>query len=391
MSVETTLNLTMRPSSFDDVIGLREQVNTIKNKIAEGVPRGFLIKGPYGCGKTTLSLIIAKEIQGWDFSGKPQVQEINGANYRKIDDMRRLAESAGNYPMVGKYNVIVIDEAQQLTKEAQQILLKELEVPKAPTVWIIATTDPEKINQGVRDRCFTITVQGMGSEERAELVKRAATEVGHVGDITEFITALEKAKIVSPRKILMAFELYHNGTSAAEAVSSMSYDTAPEVYDLALGVVYGQWFTGYTLPFIKDKDGSPKKFTAVCEQLHKLDERLKKKKGVASENDAADVISDNDTESVTPLDGEDLIAGDKLEVSRDLRTAVAGLLKNCIAKEAKKFTGSWGESGKAKAAKAADALFILSHCISPNPFDTASEWAATIGGLYRVNAKIQGK
>ena len=82
----------------------------------------MMLAGPYGCGKTTLAWLIAKFMQGWDFEGQPQAQEINGANYRKIDDMRKLAEGCGAYPMVGKYGVIIMDEAQQLTKDAQQIL-----------------------------------------------------------------------------------------------------------------------------------------------------------------------------------------------------------------------------------------------------------------------------
>jgi hypothetical protein len=384
--MNTTLNLSMRPTGFDEVIGLKEQVNTIRNKIAEGVPRGWLIKGPYGCGKTTLALIIAREIQGWEFSGKPQVMEINGANYRKINDMRELADKAGSYPMVGKYNVIILDEVHQLTKEAQQILLKELETPNSPTVWILATTDPDKLNQGVRDRCFTITVNGMGSEERATLVQRAAAAVEHTGDLTEFLKALDKSKIVSPRKILMAFELYHNGTPAVQAIGAMHYETLPEYYEIAIGVVFGQWEKSYQLPWLKEKDGSPKHFKAVSEQFAALDAQLKKKTKDDSEP-VADTTTGDDTGDAesTAVDEEDVIDGGKPAAARAIRAIVAGMLKNQIAKaDAKKLN-------IIKAGKAADALFILSHCTSPNPFDTGMEWAATLGGLYRVNQKMNGK
>src|SRR5271166_541516 len=167
---QTTLSLTLRPKNFDEIIGLKKVLPVVREKLSSGaVPRGFIIKGQYGCGKTTLAHIIARYVQGAMFDGQPDVEEVNGANYRKIDDMRQLAERAGTYPMLGTYKVVILDECQQLTKEAQQILLKELEVPMSPTVWILCTTDPEKINQGVRDRCFPVEVVGLNAEERHEL------------------------------------------------------------------------------------------------------------------------------------------------------------------------------------------------------------------------------
>lgn len=377
----TTLSLTMRPQTFEEVIGLQTQVAAIQSKIAEGVPRGFLLKGPYGCGKTTLGYIIARAIQGWDFPADlaPQVLEINGANSRKIEDMRGLAIKAASYPMQGKFGVILLDEVQQLTKEAQQILLIELEKPNSPTVWILATTDPEKLNQGVRDRCYTITVEGMNKAQRGELITRAAKQTGHEGDVTEFVTALDKSKIVSPRKILMAFELYHNGLTAQAAVAAMHFELSPEYFEVAMGTVFGQWDKPYQL-WIKNPDGTAKQFKAVCEQIVTLDESLKKKAKVAADEAAAvenaagpaDVVIENDA----AVEEEDIQG--KPDAARALRAIVAALLKNSIAKKADKFN-------VVKANKASKALDILAHCTSPNPFDVGMEWALTIGGLYKVN------
>ena len=389
MSDKSTLSINMRPKSFDEVIGLQSQVTAIKNKLAEGNPRGWLLKGQYGCGKTTLAYIIARAVQGWDFPEDlaPQVIEINGANNRKIEDMRALAVKASSYPMQGKYSVILLDEVHQLTKEAQQILLIELEKVSSPTIWILATTDPEKLNSGVRDRCYTITVEGMNKDQRAELIARAVKETGHDGDVTEFLNAVTKSKIVSPRKILMAFELYHNGLSATQAVASMHFETLPEFYEVAMGTVFGQWSKGYTLPWIKDKDGEARHFKAVCEQIVSLDESLKKKAKALAETavavEGAPVAGDDEVTTADAAVEEEDIQG-KPEVARALRAIVAALLKNHIAKKAEKFNAE-------KATKAAAAMFALAHCTSPNPFDVGMEWALTIGGLFKVNCAMQGK
>ena len=370
----SVLSLTMRPKCFSDIIGLKSQVQTLKSKLAEGVPRGFLFTGPYGSGKTTLAYIVAREVQGWDFPPdlQPQVMQVNGANSRKIEDMRKMAQDASSYPMVGKYSVIILDEVHQLTKEAQQILLIELERTTSSTVWILATTDPEKLNQGVRDRCFTIRVSGMEPEDRVELVQRAAAELKHTDDCSDFVKALDKAKIVSPRKILMAFELFHNGLTAQQAIGAMSYEVLPEYFEIAQGIVYGKWESGYTLPWLKEKDGSAKKFNPVGEQLKALEEHLKgKPKAAAASEPAAD---DAEPDAV---DEEDLQG--KPDVARALRAIVAASLKNQVYK------------GGAKAVRASEALHILAHCCSPSAFDTGLEFAATIGGLFRVNSKIQSK
>jgi hypothetical protein len=382
--VGSTLSLTMRPTKFEDVIGLADEVATIRAKIDSGnIPRGFLLTGPYGCGKTTLAWLIAHAVQGWEFDGTPQVQEINAAHVRGIDAMRSLADSAGAYPMVGKYAITILDEAQQLTPPAQQILLKELEVKRSPTIWILATTDPEKINSGVRDRCFPIRVRGLDEAGRAELVQRAAKQLDHAGDCSDFLAALAKAKIVSPRKVLMAFEVYHSGLPATQAVGAMTFDILPEYFDVAMGVVFGQWDRGYQLPWIKDKNDQPRRFAAVCEQLKLVDDKLKKKPKEDPVIEAP--VAAEPEEVVTTaevVDEEDVKA--RPDAARALRAITAGILKGQIIRPANKFNPG-------KAAKAQQALFALAHCTSPNPFDAGMEWAATIGGLYSVNQKMNGK
>lgn len=367
----TNLTLDMRPRNLEEVIGLEPQVAALKKILAEsGRPKPFLLTGHFGCGKTTLAYIIAREVQGWEFTGTPVVTEINAAHIRGIAGMREMADNAGNYPMTGKYQVIILDEAHQLTKDAQQVLLKEFERKDTPTVWIIATTNPEKLNEGVRDRCQAMPpLTPMGDADRAKLVARAVEYTAYAGDVKPLLEALAKAKVGSPRKILKAFEGLTNGLTAPQAVAAGAWDNLPEFFEIAMGVVFGQWDKGFTLPWIQEK-GQPKQFKSVADQLKALDDQLKKK----PKEEAAPAPAP-EGESEEPVEEEDLQG--RPEVARALRAIVAASLKNQVYK------------GGTKAAKASEALFILSHCTSPNPFDAGMEWAATIGGLYRVNQKLK--
>ncbi len=285
-----------------------------------------------------------------------------------------MADSAGNYPMVGKYQVIILDEVHQLTKDAQQVLLAVFENKNLPTVWILCTTNPEKINEGVRDRCTALPpLTQMDGATRRKLVERAAAFTKYDGDLQPFLDALAKSKVGSPRKILKAFEGLTVGLTPSQAIAAGSWENMPEYFEIAMGVVFGQWDKGYNLPWITEKEtGKPKQFKSVADQLKALDDQLKKK---PKEEAPAPVAGE--------AEGEDAVEEDDLqgrpEVARALRAIVAASLKNQVYK------------GGAKAQKASDALFILAHCTSPNPFDAGLEFAATVGGLFRVNQKLTGK
>lgn len=367
------MNLTvdMRPKHWDDVVGLDAQIAVLRKTIAEGKLKPVLLTGDYGCGKTTLSKLIAKEAQGWDSSGEPQITEVNAANVRGIAEMRKIVEDSWTHPMFGgTYQVIILNEAQQLTKDAQQVLLDEFEKTNVPSIWVLTTTDPQKINQGIRDRCLALPpLTGLDAEGRAKLVQKAIEFTGYKGDVSEFLTELSKAKIFSPRKILKCFEGLFNGLSPKDAISTASLEALPEYFEIAMGVVFGQWDKPYTLSWLKEKSGELKKFKGVGEQLKALDDRLKRK---PKAEDAAESAEDDNSIEESDVEG-------KPDVARALRAIVAASLKNQVFK------------GGDKAQKGAAALFKLAHCVSSNPFDTGSEWACTIGGLYSVHQVMQGK
>jgi hypothetical protein len=359
-----TLNLTLRPRHFTEVLGLDAEVAAIQRLIEGGtVPRAFLLAGPFGCGKTTLAHLIGHAVQGAEALPEDLmwIREINAASITGIDAMRELIDSSRLAPFNARYNVIILDEAHKLSKAAQEALLKELESESSPTIWIICTTDKEKLAEGIRaGRCLTLTVRGLESAGVQALVERAARASGHDGDVSEFVIALNKAKVTSPRKILMAFDAYHAGIPAREAVGGMALETLPEYWEICLGVLFGSWQQKYSLGWIKDKQ-----FPAVCEQLRLLDDRLKKKASTE--------------EGSTELDEEDVQG--RPEVAHALRAITAATLKGQLARQATRFDS-------ARAQKAAEALHVLAHCLGQNCFGL--EYALVVGALYRVN-QIMGK
>lgn len=152
-----------RPQDFNEVIGQEHIVRTIQNAISQTrLAHAYLFNGSRGTGKTTLARILAKTINCEKPSGgQPcnkcascleitagralDIIEIDAASNRGIDEIRELREGIRSSPVRLKYKVYIIDEAHQLTKEAFNALLKILEEPPAHAVFVLATTEADKM------------------------------------------------------------------------------------------------------------------------------------------------------------------------------------------------------------------------------------------------------
>ena len=151
--------LKYRPNEFSKVIGQNHVTDTLKNSIKENkIPSAILFCGPKGVGKTTCARIYAREInkefiqlENYDYAFN--IFELDAASNRKIDDIRDLLEKVKIPPQLGKYKVYIIDEVHMLTKEAENAFLKTLEEPPPHIVFILATTEKNKILPTILSRC----------------------------------------------------------------------------------------------------------------------------------------------------------------------------------------------------------------------------------------------
>ncbi|GMU74303.1 MAG: hypothetical protein AMXMBFR44_5000 [Candidatus Campbellbacteria bacterium] len=139
-----------RPQTFTDVRGQDQVVSVLSSALAKGnIGHAYLFAGSRGTGKTSVARIFAREIGTHD----TDLYELDAASNRGIDDVRALREAVNTLPFSSPYKVYIIDEVHMLTKEAFNALLKTLEEPPSHVIFILATTETEKIPETIISRC----------------------------------------------------------------------------------------------------------------------------------------------------------------------------------------------------------------------------------------------
>ncbi len=143
-----------RPQKFSEVLGQDHITKTLKKAIKLGnVAHAYLFSGTRGTGKTSVARILAREIK----CSINDLSEIDAASNRGIDAIRELREAVNVLPFESPYKVYIIDEVHMLTKDAFNALLKTLEEPPKHVVFVLATTESDKIPDTIVSRCQTFT------------------------------------------------------------------------------------------------------------------------------------------------------------------------------------------------------------------------------------------
>jgi DNA polymerase-3 subunit gamma/tau len=162
-----------RPFTFDDVVGQENTITILKNQIQQDtIKKGYLFNGGAGTGKTTIARIFAREING----EKGEIIEIDAASNNGVDHVRELRENCKFKPINGGYKVYVIDECHMLSTGAWNALLKTLEEPPAHCVFILCTTDPQKIPATILSRVQRFNFKRMTLDQLIERLEHIVVE-----------------------------------------------------------------------------------------------------------------------------------------------------------------------------------------------------------------------
>lgn len=145
-----TLYRKYRPNDFNDVKGQDHITSVLSQGISKkSLAHAYLFAGTRGTGKTSVARILAKMLG----TTERDLYELDAASNRGIDDVRALREEVHTLPFESQYKMYIVDEAHMLTKEAFNALLKTLEEPPAHVIFVLATTDPEKLPETIVSRC----------------------------------------------------------------------------------------------------------------------------------------------------------------------------------------------------------------------------------------------
>ena len=170
-----------RPKSFEEVIGQDSITHTLKNSLKTNqLPQALLFSGPRGVGKTSCARILAKKINNLESKNSEDfsfnIFELDAASNNSVEDIRKINEQVRIPPQIGKYKVYIIDEAHMLSNSAFNAFLKTLEEPPKHIIFILATTEKNKIIPTILSRCQIYDFKRISVIEIQSYLKKIAIE-----------------------------------------------------------------------------------------------------------------------------------------------------------------------------------------------------------------------
>ena len=244
-----TLYRKYRPRKFSEVHGQPQVTETLEKSIKnKKIAHAYLFAGSRGTGKTSVARILAHELGVSD----KDLYEIDAASNRGIDDVRALREGVYAMPFESPYKFYIIDEAHMLTKEAWNAFLKTLEEPPAHAMFVLATTDRDKVPETIQSRCeiysfkqptremLTEVVADVAKREEFTLERSAAELIALLaeGSFRDALGILQKVLAVSDNKKVEVAEVEAvTGAPRGELVRNIIEALAKKDPSAALGAI----------------------------------------------------------------------------------------------------------------------------------------------------------
>ena len=247
-----------RPLTFDSVVGQHHIVSTLEHAITEGrLSHAYLFCGPRGTGKTTMARILAKALlcrnaeaaRADGASGcmpdgtceeceliaegnHPDVYELDAASRTGVDNVREEIINSVNFaPVRGKYKIYIIDEVHMLTTAAFNALLKTLEEPPAHVIFVLCTTDPQKILETILSRCQRFDFHRIGNEDIEHRLAYACEQEGFDYDDEALAIVARHAKggMRDALSTLEQLSVFGNGAVHADDARSLLGEVSDQI------------------------------------------------------------------------------------------------------------------------------------------------------------------
>jgi len=183
-----------RPQEFKDVIGQDAIVKTLSNAIEnQNIPQALLFCGPRGVGKTSCARILAKKINNLTENYEYNIFELDAASNNSVEDIRNITDQIRIPPQFGKYKVYIIDEVHMLSNAAFNAFLKSLEEPPKHVVFILATTEKNKIIPTILSRCQIYDFKKVDNNSIVGLLSKICSEKDIKYDQNSLMLIAEKS------------------------------------------------------------------------------------------------------------------------------------------------------------------------------------------------------
>ncbi len=247
-----------RPLTFDSVVGQQHIVSTLEHAITEGrLSHAYLFCGPRGTGKTTMARILAKallcrnaeaaraegaggcmpdgtceECELIAEGNHPDVYELDAASRTGVDNVREEIINSVNFaPVRGKYKIYIIDEVHMLTTAAFNALLKTLEEPPAHVIFVLCTTDPQKILETILSRCQRFDFHRIGNEDIERRLAYVCEQEGFDYDDEALAIVARHAKggMRDALSTLEQLSVFGNGTVHADDARSLLGEVSDQI------------------------------------------------------------------------------------------------------------------------------------------------------------------